>query len=117
MGDYLPRYAPGQSLPLSASAAVVGGQVVVVTGDGEVGPAGANATATLGVAGYDAAEGGRLTVYRGGVHKLKAAGAVAAGDRVGTGAAGTVATAATNKIGTVISGAADGALALVALDN
>jgi hypothetical protein len=111
MADFLPKFKPGQAVTFSASAAVTGGQLVVVTGDRTVGPAGADALA-IGTAGFDAAIGEDVTVFlRGnGVHSLIAAGAIAAGAQVISATGGEVATigAGSNPIGiALIAAAAD----------
>ena len=41
MADYLPLFKPGQTVTFTASAEVLGGQAVEVTGDRSVGPAAA----------------------------------------------------------------------------
>lgn len=109
MADYLPKFKPGQAVTFKASAAVIGGRLVVVTGDRTVGPAGADALA-VGVAGFDAAIGEDVTVFTraGGVHGLTASAAIAAGAQVISAATGKVATisAGANPIGIAISAAA-----------
>lgn len=90
MPDHLPKYAPGTAVTREASAAITGGQLLTVTGDLTVGPAGAGAV-FAGVANRDAAVGDLLVPQRGGVHVLTAAAAIAAGDLVQCGAAGEVA--------------------------
>lgn len=92
MAEYLPLYKPGSSLPCTASATITAGQLVAVSGDGTVGPAGAASAAWVGVAANDAANGDRLLVHCGGVQRLTASGAITAGAGVISGAAGTVAT-------------------------
>jgi hypothetical protein len=70
----------------------------------------------LGVAADDAPIGGLVRVARGGVVKCIAAGAVAAGAAVQVGAGGAVSTAAAGVVvGLAVSGAADGAVAEIAL--
>lgn len=96
-GGYIPRYAAGAPpITLKCSAAVVAGQVVEVTGDGTVGPAGAASRKAIGVAGQSgSAVNDLITVYLfGDVHVLVASGTIAAGDQVGTAAAGAVVTVA-----------------------
>lgn len=109
MADYLPKFKPGQAVTFKASAAITGGRQVVVTGNRTVGPAGADALA-IGTAGFDAAIGEDVTVFlRGdGVHGLVAAGAIAAGAKVISAAAGKVATigAGVNPIGIALEAAA-----------
>lgn len=112
MGDYVPLYKPGQAITRQASAAITGGQVVVVTGDGTVGPSAAASAAFVGVAAFDAAVGDQVTVHKGGVQRPVASGAVAAGDIVVTAAAGRVVTNAApgagQQVGIALSTAADG---------
>lgn len=117
MAGYNPLFKPGQAVTLRASAAITGGQLLDVTGNRTVGPAAAGSTAWTGVAGFDAAVGGDVTIFSGGVQRLKASGAVAAGSLVIAGAAGTVAVvvapatpAVGQQVGTALSTAADGAL-------
>jgi hypothetical protein len=90
MSDHLPKFAPGRAVTREASATVVGGQLLTVTGDGTVGPSTAGAV-FAGVASNDAADGELLLVQRGGVHVLTAAEAITAGALVQCGAAGKVA--------------------------
>lgn len=94
MAEKLPIYKPGQSLTLSASATITGGQLLAISGSGTVAPAGAGATAWVGQAAFDAATSDKVTIWAGGVLSLTASGAITAGDLVVAGAAGTVATAA-----------------------
>ena len=92
MADYSPIYLPGRAITGTASAAITGGQVLVVSGDGTVGPAGDAADVTVvGVAAMDAASGAQVTYLgRGTVHETLTAGAVTAGAAVSAGADGTV---------------------------
>jgi hypothetical protein len=92
MADYLPIYKPGQAITLKASTAITGGQIVAVSGSGTVGPAGAAATAWVGVAAFDAATNDNVTIYTCGVQSVTASGTVTAGDAVNTAAAGQVVT-------------------------
>jgi hypothetical protein len=108
--DYTPLYVPGHEITLTAAATITAGQVLEVAGSGTVQPAGAASTKVVGVAMGDAATGQDLTVFaRGMTHMTTAAGGITAGDRVNTGAAGTVATAAAAvaNIGVAITTAAD----------
>lgn len=110
MADYLPKFKPGQAVTLKASAAVTGGRLVAVTGNGTVGPADADSAAVVGVAGFDAAIGEDVTVFTraGGVHRLTANGAIAAGVKVSSAATGKVQTLGTtvNPIGLALEAAA-----------
>jgi len=102
MAEYLPLYKPGKALTLKASAAVTGGQLVEVTGNGTVGPAGANSTKVVGVAGFDAAINDPVVIYTGGVQQVTSSGAIAAGDLIAAAAAGQVATNAAPAAGVQI---------------
>ena len=106
MADYLPKHLPGQAISLAASAKVIGGRLVAVTGAGTVGPAGADSGAVVGVAGFDAITGEKVTVYRGGVQRLPAAAAIAAGTRVCAAADGKVTGTGTKQIGLALTAAA-----------
>jgi predicted RecA/RadA family phage recombinase len=117
MADYTPLFAPGRDVTYTAAAPVTAGQVVEITTDRTVGPAGAASTKYVGVALFDAAAGDLVTVQSGGVHRLLASVSIAAGDRVAAAANGEVATGATASIGTAIAAAASGALALIKLDH
>lgn len=90
MGDYLPKYKPGEAIPLDITGTVTGGRLVTAAGV----HAGANARDWLGAASRDAVSGDRITVYCDGVQRLIATGAVTKGDQVVCAAAGTVATLA-----------------------
>lgn len=107
MADYLPKFKPGQAVTFTASAAVIGGRLVAVTGNRTVGPAGADSAAVVGVAGFDAVIGESVTVYHGGVQRLTASAAIAAGARVASAAAGKAVTlgALTNPIGLALQAA------------
>lgn len=94
MADYLPRYKPGETVTYTASAAITAGQMVEITGNDTVGPAGANSTKWVGVAAFDAANGDRVSVHSGGIQKLTTSGTVTAGDLVVCAAAGVVSTLA-----------------------
>lgn len=117
MADYLPLYLPGKAVTVTASAAIVGGKAIKVSGDGTVSTAAAAADLIIGVAGTDAAASGDKIVgfLRGTVHRLTAAGAITAGQVVEAAAAGAVAThtQGTNDVrvfGVALTTAADTAL-------
>lgn len=106
-------FRPGQDVTFTASAAITGGQVVAVTGNRTVGPAGAGSSAWIGVAEHDAASGAKLNVTSGGIHELTASGAIAAGANVIGAASGAVATIASEAdyskiVGVAIAAAASG---------
>src|SRR5690625_1416547 len=88
MADYVPVYKPGQALTLKASAAINGGQIVEVTGDGTVGPAGAASEKVVGVAAFDANANDNVNVFAGGVQSVTASAAISAGDQVVAAASG-----------------------------
>jgi uncharacterized MnhB-related membrane protein len=90
MADFLPKFKPGQSWTATTSAAVTGGKLLEVSGDGTVAHAGANSVSVVGVAAWDAASGDKVTVYSGGIAVLVSSGAITAGSKVVAGAAGVV---------------------------
>jgi hypothetical protein len=98
MADYSPIHTSGlKPVPLTCSAAVVGGQLVEVSGNGTIAPSPASATASpkvIGVAAHDCGTGMVGTVWpRGMVHETTANGVITAGDQLVSGAvAGTVKT-------------------------
>lgn len=87
MADYLPKHRPGDAITRTATANLTGGQLITAAGA----VAGANAADWLGVAGYDVASGGLVTVYNAGVQRLTANGAVTVGALVKCAAVGKVA--------------------------
>lgn len=109
MADYLPKFKPGQAVTFTASADIVGGREVAVSGNWTVATAGADAIA-IGTAAFDVLSGEKVTVFLrgGGVHSLIAAGAIAAGARVITATGGKVATIASgsNPIGVALKASA-----------
>lgn len=112
MGAYEPKFLYSDQITATASATVTGKQLLAVTGNGTVGPAGAASPAVVGAAAYDAAANTRVGYFpRGKVHVSTASGAITAGARVDAGANGTVATAATapTNVGIALTTAADGA--------
>lgn len=86
MSQYLPRYLPGDQVPLLASAALTGGQLVTwagaVAGDAAVGVA--------GVIGPDTASGVVGTIFRVGIHTSTASGTIAVGGPLCAAAGGIV---------------------------
>jgi hypothetical protein len=110
MGAYEPKFLYGDAVTATTSATVTGGQLLIVTGNGTVGPATAASPAVVGVAAFDAANGDRVTYFpRGKVHVSTASGAITAAARVDAGAAGTVASAsaALTNVGIALTTAAD----------
>lgn len=91
MSDYTPLYMPGTQFTTTTSAAVVGGQLAVVTGSGTMGVAGAGSVGAVGVYAQDAGSGARVTVHLSKmIHVVTAGAAVTAGQSLKPGAAGTV---------------------------
>lgn len=116
-GNYAPRMDPGTHRTYTATTAITAGQAVEITGDDSVGATTAATAKFAGVAQYDAAIGELVTVISNGVQRLKASGAIAAGQRVSTGAAGVVVVVSTGAaVGLCTKGAADGALADIDLN-
>jgi hypothetical protein len=116
MAEYSVVFAGGFApITMQASANVVGGRLVEVTGTGTVGPAGAASVKAIGVAATDQATGAKVQVWPlpGVVHEVTGAGVIAAGDNLAAGAAGVVAPIAAGTfgqlVGVALAPAADGA--------
>lgn len=113
MPEYTPIQANG-TVPqtFQASGTVTGGRLVESTGNGTVANAAAASVKVLGVAAYDAVSGGKVGVWplAGLSHRITAAGAIAAGDNLASGANGTVAAIAAGTFGQLV-GVADRAAA------
>lgn len=110
MGVYEPECLYADTYTATASATITGGQVLIVSGNGTVGPATADSNAVIGVAATDAVANGLVTFFpRGKIHISTAAGAITAAARVNSAAAGAVAsaTAAVANIGVAMTTAAD----------
>jgi hypothetical protein len=112
VADYTPVYSGGV-VPFTAtmSAAVTGGRVLAVSGNGTVAHAAAGSLVAVGVAAHDAASGARVTAWPLDkvVHELSAPGAITAAAGVVTAANGEAASA------TIATAAAAGTLIGVAL--
>lgn len=117
MPDYTPRFKPGSTITSTASTAITGGQLLAVSGDNTVAPAGAGSAACVGHAAHDAASGARVTVHTPGraVQVATASGAVTAGAPLKSAANGQVAAwvsgtdGAQLVVGLALAGAANGA--------
>lgn len=110
MGAYEPKFLYSDVATGTASATITGGQLLVVSGNGTVGPAGATAANVIGVAAFDAANTDRVSYFpRGKVHVSTASGAITAGARVDSGASGTVAsgTSSLTNLGIALTTAID----------
>jgi hypothetical protein len=120
MAEYLPLHVPGKAFTRQASAAIVGGNLVIVSGSGTVAPSAAATHLWVGVAGFDAASGDNVTVYAEGVQRIIASGTITAGQLVEPAAAGAVAahtngTADYNVVGLALTSATNGQLVEVDL--
>ncbi|MGN0100753.1 MAG: capsid cement protein [Dietzia sp.] len=91
--EYVPLRSPGKAITAQASAPVLAGQLVEITGDNTVGPAAAASAKWRGVAAFNAAAGDLVTVLSGGDQELIATGMIAAGAPVAAAANGAVAAA------------------------
>lgn len=92
MGDYN-ILAEEDAVGWTASANVTGGQLLEVTGNGTVGPAGETSQKVLGVAAFDSISGVPVTVldlddFH--VTTISGVGAIAAGNPIKAGASGTI---------------------------
>lgn len=106
MSEYLPKFPQGQAMTFAVKSAVEGGQLVEIVEANAVGPAGADSAKVVGVAGFDAGVGQMVTVYAGGVQRVKAAGAVTAGAKVYAAAEGQVQASGTNALGLALNAVA-----------
>lgn len=102
----------------TASATVTAGQLLEVSGDGTVGPAGAASVAVVGYALADAASGAPVKMLCfGPVLSITSTGAITAGAKLVAGAAGVVATIGANTfekiVGTALTTAAGNVVKMV----
>ncbi|MET3349637.1 UNVERIFIED_ORG: ABC-type Fe3+-hydroxamate transport system substrate-binding protein [Arthrobacter sp. UYEF1] len=79
MGQHVHLFSPGEPVTFTASADVTAGRLIAVTGNRTVAHAAANSAAVAGAAAFDAASGEKVTVLKGGVQRILASGAIAAG--------------------------------------
>jgi hypothetical protein len=111
MAAYEPKFLYGDEVTGTASATITAGQVLIVSGNGTLGPAGATAANVVGVAAVDAVNTDRFSFFpRGKIHISTASGGITAGARVDSGASGTVASGASalTNIGVALTTATDG---------
>lgn len=89
-GGMAPIYAPGAVVSMAVSAAVTQGNLVEVTGNNTIGPAGAASRKVVGVALQTASASGDVISVQvvGMIVKLKANGTITAGDECFPAAAG-----------------------------
>lgn len=119
MADHIHLFTPGSSITFEASADVIGGRLVEVTGDRLVGPGAADSVKIVGAAAQDTKDGDDVLVLRGGVQNLTASAAITAGARVKPAAAGKVVTVGAGERGiglALTAAAAADNLLQVALD-
>lgn len=113
MADYTPVYSGG-AVPRThtTSAAVTGGRLLIVSGDGTVAHATAQAATVVGVAAHDAGSGAKVAVWPidGVIHEVEAAGAITAAGGVAAAANGQVEAVTTS----IAAGSAAGSLVGVA---
>ena len=102
MPEFSPLFKPGAEFTRTTSAAVTGGQVLIVSGSNTVAPSSAASAAVLGVAAFDAASGEQVTVITNGVVHLGASGAISAGGSVAAGASGVVAAHSGTNYSTIV---------------
>ena len=102
MSEYAPLFKPGAEFTRTTSAAVDGGQVLIVSGDNTVAPSSAASAAVLGVAAFDAGNGDVVTVITSGVVQLAASGAITAGASVAAAASGAVAAHSGTNYSTIV---------------
>lgn len=77
MGDYLPTFFEGASVPVTVgSGGITGGTLITTTGVA----AGDASAIVAGVAGFDALQAAVVTVFREGIHRGVASGSIANGD-------------------------------------
>jgi len=112
MADYLPLHRESNSPTYAASADIVGGRLVEITGPNAVAHAAAGSTKWVGVAARDTKAGEDVTVFVGGVQLPTASGAIAAGDALVCADGGKVAAnqspTALTLVGIAQTSAADG---------
>lgn len=116
--EYIEAFNPGADVTMSVGAGGVrAGRVVEINGSRTVTETAAASAKVTGVAARTAKEGESVVVKHGKWQRLIAAGVIAAGDRVASASQGRVASATSGAtIGLAIAAAADGATALVRLD-
>lgn len=107
MPEFNAVYKSGDAIPRVTSAAVTGGQVLVVSGANTVAPSSTPSSAVIGVAAFDAASGDTVTVMSDGVYKLGASGSISAGNAVTGATAGAVAAHSGTNYSTIIGVALD----------
>ncbi|APZ81761.1 putative scaffolding protein [Rathayibacter phage NCPPB3778] len=90
MGSHIHYFKPGQSVTFEASADVIGGRVVEVSGDRKVAPSTDASGKVVGTAAVDAKAGDDVLVIIGGVQKLTSSAAFPAGARVKSNVGGKV---------------------------
>ena len=90
MGDYTPKFLPGQNVTYTAGAPITGGQVVYLSAAGTCQLTSAASPVVLGVATRDVIAGDKLAVSSGGVQRCVSGAAIAVGDPLKSAATGRV---------------------------
>lgn len=89
--DHLPKFKPGQAVTFTSSTAASAGNVAEVTGNRQVGVAGAASVKAIGTYAHNVAVGDLVVIHLPGlVDTAVAAAAIAAGDEVEAAASGKV---------------------------
>jgi predicted RecA/RadA family phage recombinase len=110
--NYLPLFRPGDTVTFGVTTAVKAGEPVEVgTADMSVAPAAAASAKVVGIPGYDAAVGEKVTIEVGKpIHQLTASGAITRGQRLEAAGSGKVRTLASGTaVYLALTSAADGA--------
>ena len=96
--DHLPKFKPGQAVTFTSSTPALAGNVAEVTGNRQVGVAGAASAKAIGTYANDVKTGAEVVVHIAGpVDTAKAAAAIAAGAEVEAAADGKVQTRTTGR--------------------
>lgn len=99
MADHIHMFKPGAAVTCAASADVIGGRLVDISGPRTVANAAADSVKVFGAAAQDTKSGEDVLVLRGGVQKLVASAAITAGARVKPAATGKVVTVGAGEAG------------------
>lgn len=116
-GGVNPLYTPGSKVSMAVSAAVTAGKLVEVSGSNTIATASQNSRKVVGVALQSASASGDIISVQllGYIFKLKAEGAVTAGDELaagGTGGEGDVSTLAVDTTATLNETTVEAAMAV-----
>lgn len=101
MANVTEYHSPADRLTYTATATITGGQLVELTGDRTIGPAGAGSVKCVGIAMQDCAVGAKVGVASEGVWPVVSGGVITAGMRLKCGAAGVAVPFVTDASGLV----------------